>query len=247
MRILAAVLFVSLFCAGQVCAQEKVLTVDLAKNTVDISAGFTGSDLVLFGVKRGAGHVAVVIQGPKKDMVVRRKENAMGLWFNRHSLKFEDVPVYYDYALSVPADKMGKPEVLKENGIGLDALKFKPDMWRDDPAYSQSFQEGLIRNKQGEGLFPLKPKEVTFLDDDFFRATFYMPSNVPTGRYEVQSFLINNGAVKDVRTTELNVGQVGMEARIHKFARKQSFTYGVLCVALAVMAGWAANMFRRRD
>lgn len=247
MRMLAAVLFVAFSFASYAQAQEKVLTVDLAKNTVDISAGFTGSDLVLFGVKKGPGHVAVVIQGPKKDMVVRRKENAMGLWFNRHSLEFEDVPVYYDYALSAPEDKMGGAEALRKNGIGLDSLTFKPDMWRDDPEYSQNFQEGLIRNKQAEGLFPLKPKEVTFLDDDFFRATFYMPSNVPTGRYEVHSYLIRNGAIADVRTTELNVGQVGMEARIHKFARKQSFTYGVLCVAMAVLAGWAANLIRRRD
>lgn len=227
-------------------AQDRDLTVDLAENRVDISAGFTGADLVLFGVKRGPGSVAVVIRGPEKDMVVRRKENALGMWLNRHSLKFQDVPVYYDYALSAPESKLAEPEMLKKNGIGLNALKFEPDMWRDNPGYSQNFQEALIRNKQASGLFPLKPRQITFLDDNFFRASFYMPSNVPTGRYEVQSFLIRDGAVADVRTTELNVGQIGLEARIHRFAHKQSLAYGLLCVFIAVMAGWLANIIRVR-
>ncbi len=227
-------------------AQERGLTIDLANDRVDITAGFTGAHLALFGVKNGPGQVAVVIRGPEKTMLVRRKESALGIWFNKRSLKFRKVPVYYDYALSVPESKLATPETLKKNGIGLNALKFDPDTWRDKPEYAQSFQEALIRNKQAEGLFPLKPRRINFLDDNFFRASFYVPSNVPTGEYEVQSFLIRDGAVVDVRTTALNVGQAGLEAKIYKFAYGQSLAYGLLCVLIAVIAGWSANAIRLR-
>ncbi|GJL85343.1 MAG: membrane protein [Micavibrio sp.] len=227
-------------------AQDRSLTIDLAEDRVDITAGFTGARLALFGVKKGPGQVVVVIRGPEKTMVVRRKESALGIWFNKRGVKFRKVPVYYDYALSVPESELAEPETLKKNGIGLNALKFEPDTWRDKPEYAQSFQEALIRNKQAEGLFPLKPRRITFLDDNFFRASFYVPSNVPTGQYQVQSFLIRDGAIVDVQTTALNVGQVGLEAKIYKFAYEQSLAYGLLCVLIAVMAGWLANAIRIR-
>ncbi len=228
-------------------AQSGSLSIDLAHDQVDITAGFTGAEMTLFGVKEGKGHVAVVIRGPKKTMSVARKENVMGLWFNRHRLKFGNVPAYYDYALSAPESDLAKPETLKEHGIGLNALRFAPDTKRSKPKYFESFQEALIRNKQAQGLFPLKPRGIVFIDDNFFRATFYLPSNVPAGRYEVEGFLIKNGRIALNRSEEFNVGQVGMEARIYKFAHGQSLAYGLLCVVLAVLAGWVANAAYRRE
>jgi hypothetical protein len=43
----------------------------------------------------------------------------------------------------------------------------------------------------------------------------------------------------------VRVAQVGGSARINQFAHGNSFVYGVMCVFLAVFAGWFSNRVRR--
>lgn len=242
MRFLLCILL--LLFAGSAQAQTRELVVDLAEDHVDITTGFNGARLVIFGVREQDGEIAVVIRGPERDMVVRRKDNVMGAWLNSRSMRFRRVPLYYDYAGSRPEGQLAAADVLKRNGIGLDALRFDPDTEREKPEYIQNFQEALVRDKQAHGLYPLKEKEVHFLSNKLFRATFYLPPNVPTGEYQVQSFLIKDGEIKEKRTTKLRVAQVGFGARVFKFAHTRSLSYGILCVLIAAMAGWAVNWFR---
>jgi uncharacterized protein (TIGR02186 family) len=177
-------------------------------------------------------------------MVVRRKENVMGTWINRRSMKFRDVPLYYDFAVNRPEAALASADLLRANGIGLNALYFDPDTEREDAEFIQNFREALVRNKQARGLFPLKPEEVTFLSSNLFRTSFYLPSNVPTGKYQVLTFLIKDGEIIEKRTTELRVAQVGFGARVFEFAHTRSLSYGLLCVFIAVSAGWMVNWLR---
>ncbi len=222
------------------------LTVDLAENHVDITTGFTGSRVVLFGVKDAPGDIAITISGPVRKMVVRRKEQVLGLWMNRGAVQFLSVPVYYDYALSRPEAALASAEELHRNAIGLNALDFEP-VWEDDPAESARFKEGLIRTRQALGLYPLEPKPVEFLDDHLFRTTLTLPANVPTGEYTIRTFLVQDGKVALARTTALTVEQVGFSAEVFNFAWAHGFFYGILAVGFAALAGWAANTFLRRD
>lgn len=245
MRVLLCLLLLLL--PHMAAAQNNDLVVDLAEDHVDITTGFNGAHLVLFGVKKQEGDVAVVIRGPAHTMVVRRKDNVGGVWINGRSMKFRDVPVYYDYALSRSEKVMAQSGGLKENGIGLDALYFSPDVSREDPEVVENFQEALIRNKQAQGLYPLKSKPVKFLQNDFFRVSFALPSNVPLGTYEIETFLFKDGAVLESHTTHLRVGQVGFGAKIYLFAHLHGLAYGLICVLVAVMAGVAVNMLRQRE
>ena len=245
MRVLLCLFFL-LFPLGAL-AQNNILAVDLAEDHVDITSGFNGAQLVLFGVKDKPGDVAVVIRGPRHTIAVRRKEQVAGMWLNRRAMKFRNVPLYYDYALSRPEKQLSKGDNLKEAGIGLDALYFTPDDSSEDAQYIQNFQEAMIRTKQTQGLYPLKPKGVKFLQNNFFRVSFYLPANVPIGTYEVESYLLKDGEVLEDHTTQLRVGQVGFGARVYQFAQRHGFSYGLVCVLMAVMAGWAVNLLRQRD
>lgn len=224
----------------------EVLSVDLAQNHVDITTGFNGARLVLFGVKEQRGDLAVVIRGPKHTMVVRRKDTVLGAWMNRASMRFRDVPAYFDYALSVPEDRLATPGTLKAMGVGLNALQFEPDRRDESAEYVKNFQEALIRNKQHEGLFPVMAKDIVFLSDKFFRTSFDLPPNVPTGNYEILTYLFDNGRLVSQKTTALRVGQVGLGAKIYEFAYTNGFFYGLLCVLFAVVAGFVVNFVGRR-
>lgn len=227
-------------------AAEPSITVDLADDRVNITTGFNGARLDVFGVKEQPGDIAVVITGPERRMVVRRKDQVMGLWMNNDSAEFRSVPSYYDYALSTQEKSLASPATLRKLGIGLDALELRPSFDYDSDILP-AFQEALVRNKQLQGLFPLEPKGIVFLNDHFFRTTFHLPPSVPRGEYTVRTMLLRDGQVRDSRTTSVKVAQVGFAAEIFYFARAQSLAYGLVAVALAVLFGWAANTFLRRD
>lgn len=233
--------------AAKAQANAKALTIDLAQKEVNITTGFNGAHLALFGVKEQPGDIAIVITGPPGRMIVRRKEQVMGIWMNEDSLSFRNVPVYYDLALSKPEYQIA-PAVLRQGyGIGLDALDFAPVTNRVEVGEVERFKEALIRNMQHQGHFPLEPKNIIFLNSDFFRANFYMPADVPTGDYSIKTYLFQDGAIKSVNETRLRVAQVGFSARVYRFAHLDSLAYGLVAVLLAIVAGGGGWFFLRRE
>jgi len=242
--LIAILLLVPGYALAQITGND--LTIDLAEKSVNITTGFTGASLSLFGVKEQTGDIAIVIQGPERRMVVRRKDQVAGVWMNRKSVRFLNVPSYYDIALSRAEHDLASPDVMRSEGVGLDALNFEP-AGTETPEDIQLFREALIRNKQIDGNFPLEPKDVIFLNNNFFRANFYMPANVPSGEYTIKTFLFRNGAVIEKQETKLRVGQVGWSARIYRFAHFHAVSYGLLSVLLAIVAGSSAWFFLRKD
>ena len=239
-------LFAIMFFCLPVSAQDKVLTVDLAQDSVDISTGFDGAHLTLFGVKNKQGDVAVVIKGPIKDVLVRQKSSVFGIWMNRKSIKFKDVPRFYDYAISNVEENILNHDMRKEYGIGLNALSFKPEDEGLDADTRKTFSQALIRNKQAEGLFPIEPRDIVFLSDTFFKTEFYVPSNVPTGQYVIETFLVDSGNVIDKHETNVKVGQVGVSSSVYQFAHSHSLAYALVIVFIAVVAGWLSNAVRQK-
>lgn len=231
---------------AQTSITKRNLVVDLAANHVDISIGFNGADLTLFGVKDRPGQLAVVVRGPGQNTVVRRKSKTLGVWMNTASVEFLDVPVYYDFALSVPEAALASSDVLRKYDIGLNALDILVEN-NENPETLDSFHEALIRHRQAGGHFPLTPKPVTFISDDFFRVNFHVPADVPTGTYIVETLLFDQGAVVDRRETRLRVAQVGFSADVHNFARERGFLYGLVAVGLALLSGAGAHYLFRRS
>lgn len=249
-KVFFAAVVLCLVCGVQAMAAESEapLTVELAEDHVRITTGFTGDSLTLFGYKGGRGDVAVILEGPKRDSKVRRKEQIFGAWINRSWLNFEQIPSYYDYALSVD-DENGllSDEDLKGRDVGVGSLRFAPHKDRYDADTVKDFQNALLRNKQDQQLFPLKPQRIEFLSPHLFRVDFQLPANVPSGEYTVRALLIRNHKVVYEDALPLRVGLEGFSSDIYKFARDHSFLYGVLCVFLALMAGWLSNAIVRRN
>ncbi len=119
MRNLRFFLLIVLMIASPAMAQSELLTVDLAQDHVDITTGFNGAQLSLFGVQEQEGDIAIVITGPKRDVVVRKKKRVLGIWTNMQGLKFKDIPGFYGYAIGPEEERLGSAEVLKEAGIGM--------------------------------------------------------------------------------------------------------------------------------
>jgi uncharacterized protein (TIGR02186 family) len=217
-------------------APEADFNITLAEAQVSITTGFSGSTISVFGVRPKDKDIALSVLGPSRTMVVRKKASLFGMWLNRSSIKFREVPVYYDYAVSNPEPELSTPDVLKDYQLGLDYLPLRFS-GKHDKGKVERFRAALVQNKQVQGHFPLEPRAFTFLTPSFFRADFYVPSNVPTGDYFVKAMLFEDGAVIKTRTTELKVAQVGTSAAIHDFAYGSGFFYGMGSILFAVLIG----------
>jgi uncharacterized protein (TIGR02186 family) len=104
------------------------------------------------------------------------------------------------------------------------------------------FRTALIDEQQRAGLFATRVGKVDFLGDRLFRTTISFPSNVPTGTYLVQVFLIRDKGIVAGQTTPLVVSKIGADAAIYDFAERWSALYGIVAVLTAMMAGWLASL-----
>lgn len=107
-------------------ATAEDLAADLSSHLIAISASFTGARVVLFGAIDGPGDIAVVVRGPAESVVVRRKERISGVWMNRASMTFANVPSFYRVASTRPLEQFADPFALERHGIGLDYLRLEP-------------------------------------------------------------------------------------------------------------------------
>ncbi len=71
------------------------IVADISNYRIDIDSGFNGTRIFLFGARNDNGDVVVVVRGPRKDFMVRKKEQIMGIWMNRERMKFFNVPDFY--------------------------------------------------------------------------------------------------------------------------------------------------------
>ena len=222
------------------------IVIDLAQDHVDVTTGFTGERVTVFGSADQDGDVAIVLKGPESRIVMRKKQPSLGIWLNGSSVNFKHVPLFYDYAVSRSEDKIANEAILKKYGIGLNSLNFEPANYNDDTNISE-FQEALVRTRQTAGMFPLVPSAVNFVGQRLFKSSFYLPANVPVGKYEVEGYLFHDGNLIDSRAVTLDVAQAGASADILNFAVQHGFFYALSGLTLAAVAGFIAFWMSRNQ
>ena len=221
------------------------LLVDLEEHRVAITAGFTGTSVLVFGAIQGDGDVVVAVKGPAKDITVRRKERVALIWMNADSMTFVRAPTFYSVASTRPLAEIAAPEVLQRNGIGVDHLRLEN---RGDASAGEvaEFRAGLMRNKQRDGLYYKTPAEIRVMAGGLFRADLKFPSNVPIGAYTVEVYLFRGGEVASAQTTPLAISNEGVGANVHFLAHQYAVLYGIAAIFIALLAGWAASVAFRR-
>jgi uncharacterized protein (TIGR02186 family) len=234
---------------GATSAESLIST--LSDDAVEITSNFTGEQIVVFGAVHGAPdgdpgyEVAVVVQGPPQDVVVREKGRVLGIWANTGSREFEAVPSYYVMHLSENLSATLSPADLMQYRLGVPSLDFVQAANQEPSA--AHFAKALVDLKTKRGLYAERKREVAFLASDVFRTTFFLPSDIPTGEYRVSVYLFRGEAFLAGATQTLNIAKGGFSERVARAALDQPLAYGIVCVALAVFTGWLAGvMFRRQ-
>lgn len=233
-------------CAAR--AKTGDLVIGVANNHIDVTVGFSGSSIEVFGDRRDKEtDVAIIMEGPRKNVTIWQKDRIIGTWVNRYYTKFKDMPTYYNYAISVQGFSSSLLEAMRENGIGHEALFYKTETDKSRKLKDEKvFQDALLRKNEELGVFFRQPATIKFMNDNFFRVRFYLPPSAPTGEYKIHSFLIKDGKVVGKTIELLTVEQVGLNAFIYKAAHEYSFLYALVCIFLALFFGWLAGAIRVR-
>jgi uncharacterized protein (TIGR02186 family) len=248
-------------------ARAEAVIADLSKRLVAITTGFAGTDVLLFGAVEGKGDVVVVVKGPIGRLDVRRKARVAGIWINRDTITFANVPAFYSVSTSAPLAQVVPTALALRSGIGarfLDVVvaPHQPGAGQrcsralDAEALKTAnavvkamapFCQALLRNKMRDGLY-LPEGQVTFLPGrKLFRTTIHFPANVPVGTYSVLVYVVRNGQIVGSQTHPLVINKTGVEAEVFDFAHRQSAFYGLIAVAVAAFAGWGAGLIFRKQ
>ncbi len=244
-RWLAVALALFVVGAGPRPAVAQALIADLSNDLIAVTTGFSGAELLLFGTTDGVGDLVIVVRGPLANVTVRRKERTAGVWINRASATFEQAPIFYHLTATRAVEAILNDDVLALARIGFDNLQLEPRE-RMSTAEAAAFRAALIRNKQDQGLYDAQIGQIRFLGDRLFRTEVSFPANVSTGRYQVDVFLVRDGGLVSRTSTPLQVNRLGFEAGVFDFAHEQSTLYGLIAIAIALMAGWFAGFVFRK-
>lgn len=240
--LLAATLFA-------VPAGAQPLVADLSDHLVKITLGFEGSELLLFGAVEEQGDVVVVVYGPAETVTVRRKDRTGGvIWMNRDEMTFVNVPAFYQVMATRPLGEWLPDASRERHQIGVEHLQLpaKAAAGTVDHAEVKTFREALIRRKKELGHYGTAAGTVSMLSARLFRTEVAFPTNVPTGTYTVEVFLVVDGEVVSAQTTPLYISKVGVLAEIFHIANVYAALYGLAAILLAVLAGLGANAIFRK-
>ncbi len=237
-------------------AHEESIQIGLSTDKVSITAGFSGADLTIFGAledadpqiaRQGRYDVIVVLEGPARPIVVRRKDRVLGIWINMKSEVFENVPTSYSVATTRALQDITDPNSYKQLSLGAGNIYMQPAETDQSPVTIEEFTKALRQRKIATGLYSENVGGVQFLSQNLFRATVRLAPDVPVGTHKARAFLFRNGVFVKENSAQLEIRKSGFEQAIYRTAHNHGLFYGFLAVSLAMVTGWMGRVVFRKD
>ena len=230
---------------GPAVSQDIVL--GLSKQEIGITAFFDGSEILIFGAVKheseasseGDLDVVVTISSPRSPVTVRRKEKRLGIWVNVDALEVDLAPSFYAVATTRPFDEVVSKASDLWHQISVRQLirAVSVPVAVENP---EEFTEALVRVRENDGLYQTLSGAVILQDQTLFSTSVSLPSNLVEGAYTARIFLMNDGDVVSEYQASIDVRKVGMERWLYNLAHERPVVYGLLSLAIAIFAGWAA-------
>lgn len=221
------------------------MVADLSNYTIHIDSSFNGTRMFVFGARNAGGDVVVLVRGPNKNYIVRKKESYGGIWVNSARMKFYGVPDFYAIASSKPLEEMAPSALYRQLGIGSAQLLSAPPRLVTKDSF-EGFQEAFLRAKTREKLFSNVMEPVNFMAETLFKTTIEFPDSIPQGNYTAEIYLISDGELVGSQAIPIRVMKAGLDAWIAQVAHEQPVWYGLAAVFMALGAGaLAARVFEK--
>ena len=264
-RVVRILTLLAAMAAAPAAAQEPVqaqppaperIQIGLSTDRIMIRSDFSGADLTIFGSvdnadplvsRQGRYDVVVVLEGPPRPTVVRRKDRVLGMWINTQSETFINVPASYAVSTTRAFQDMTEPGTYRQLSLGPDNIHLQPLYPDGSAATIGEFGRALRERKRTTGLYNERVGGVQFLSQNLFRATVSLAPNVPLGTHRARAFLFKNGAFVGESSAPLAIYKAGFEQSLYEAAHQYSLFYGLFAVMLAMLTGWVGSVVFRRE
>lgn len=228
-------------------AAEEQVVAGLSHDNIGITAAFNGSEVLIYGaVKRTAPEppgpplaVIVTLEGPPQSLTIRRKSREWGIWINTSKVRVSGAPSYYSVATTAPLESILslQTDLTYRISVPTSMRGFEGPLEVED---ARPYTAAMMRLREEAEIYSVHEGAVRLVEDTLFRADFSLPANLVEGDYKARIFLLRDGAVIDNYQAFIAVRRVGLERWLYMMAREHAPIYGVMSLALAVFAGWAA-------
>ena len=227
-------------------AEEEVV-LGLSRDRVAITATFEGSDILIFGaVKREVAipetqlDVVITVSGPLQPVTVWRKSHEFGIWINTDMVRLDAAPSFYAVSTTGPlGEVLSATEDLRHRvSIPRAIRSVGAASMADDP---EAFIDALIRIKRNQDAYQMREGAVAIDEQTLFRTAISLPANLIEGAYKTRIFLTREGRVVARYETVIDVRKVGLERVLFTMSRQQPMLYGLMSLAIAIIAGWGAS------
>jgi uncharacterized protein (TIGR02186 family) len=232
-------LIIALLLAAPAAAAPPLIA-DLSNYQITMDSSFNGTRIFVFGTRNDSGDVLVVVRGPNKDYVVRKKKEIGGIWVNAERVKLFRIPDFYAIASSKPLSELAHTQAFKQLAIGHDNL-FKTPYTGKEYTFYKEFTDAYVAYQQKRHLYKIEPAKLTFMGETLFKTVIDFPDNIPPGMYNAEIYLLSDNTIVGTHILPIRVQKVGIDAFLYNYAHQNPFLYGITAVVLALSAGWFAG------
>lgn len=204
---------------------------------LDITSFYSSQTIAVSGTVPADRDVIIEIKGPERTDTFNMKGRVGPFWMNHKKIKLEHVP--FLYALLLPGDEK-LSEQLDALGLGLKHLGKNISVSPEALSFDTIFEQ-FIQLKRSERLYTQSPGAIKYssaaLGSKHFTADFMFPPSIVPAEYKVVTTLISNGSAEEKSESSFSVEEVGLVKAIRNLAHTKKLVYGLLSVAVALIAG----------
>lgn len=225
----------------------------VSEQEIEIIYSFTGAELMVYGailypggrIPDEAADVVVVLKGPEQSILVREKQQRMGIWMNAAQARFRSAPAFYAVASARPLEEIVDERTAAIYELGIDSLQLSPAS-DNPPTEARRFAAGLVDLRSRGGLYEEHPDAVEITEGVLYNARIDIPARVPVGDYTAETFLISDGRVIAGEVREIRIDKSGFERFVAMAAERSGLLYGIVAVLVSLALGWVAGLVFRR-
>ncbi len=227
------------------------IAVALTDDRIEVDADFSGAAVTMFGAVTGAENPAdafniiAVVTGPPGNFHVRPLEKRGLIWLPGKPEIIEGAPRFYASNATQPIRDIAPLPDQAKFQLGADNIH-AIDLYADADA-EHPFHAAFLDALELNGQYSDQVGGVSFIKGALFTINLALPADTPVGDYSVAVYLYRDGVLIDNDTAALRVNKVGLERRIFDLAHGRPVLYGLLCVAVSLLAGWIAGLAFRKS
>lgn len=206
------------------------------------------------GEAAAGSQVVVVVRGEQKQETFNKRVRAGPIWISSGKVHISGAPSLFLSFSSAPADSGALRQALDEHALTPAAIRRQIHVDAGgDAVDEEALRASYLDMKTKAGFYQVHNGGIKLGRSDGpgtpFTVLLDWPPKAPPGTYTVTAFEWRNGEVKPIAEQVLVVAQTGFAALLAEFATQEPAQYGILCILLAVVAGFgidflAAKVFR---